>query len=152
MTTFRSGFRTFWQTHGGFKRMTFYVFVGDFKEVWQFELVSDDHDVNADIYVQLLQRVFDDLKANYPVLFNRNCAFLQHDNTLAHTANMTQHKHEELETLLQHTHNPDFALLDDHIFRSMDNVLRGWILRNMDEVKNEYRVFLHLKKLKSIKI
>lgn len=132
--------------------MTIYVFVRDFKEVLQFELVSDYHDMNAYIYVQLLQRVFDALKANYPVLVNRNCAFLQHDNALAHIANMTKHKHKKLEALLQHAHNPDFALLNDNIFRSTDNVLWGWIFRNMDEVKNEYRVFLPLNNLKSIKM
>lgn len=83
--------------------------------VLHFQLVLFDHTVNAALFAQQLQRVYDDLKARHPSLVNRRGALLQHNITPAHTANVTKHKLEGLEVLPQAAYSPNHEL-DDHLF------------------------------------
>lgn len=78
----------------------------NFECVLYFELVSDDHAVNVDLYAQQLQRVYNALKVCYPTLANERCILLQHENTPTHTVNVIKYKLQEvkgMEVLIQPT-------------------------------------------------
>lgn len=94
----------------------------NFEGVLQFELVSDGHAVNTDLYVQQLQRV----------LVNRRHTLRQHDNATAHTANVTKCKLEKLDVLLSPAYSPDLAPSNN----------------NVAEVENGYRKYFASKQAK----
>ena len=49
----------------------------NYEGVLHFELVSDGHAVDAELYCQQLDRVYDKLKQKYPTLVRRNRALFQ---------------------------------------------------------------------------
>lgn len=120
----------------------------NYEGILHFELLPDGLAVNAQLYSEQLQRVYDILKARYPALVNRKRALLQHDNAPAHIARMTQQKISELdgmEVLPHPAYSPDLAPSDFHLFRSMAHFLRGRTFDSVEEVENGCREFFESK-------
>lgn len=94
----------------------------NFKGVLHFELARDGCALNAELYCQQLDRVYDKLKAKYLNVVRRTRALFQHDNAKPHTAKKTKEKFDELdevEVLPHPAYSPDIAPSDYGLFRSM---------------------------------
>ncbi|CAF1691162.1 unnamed protein product [Adineta ricciae] len=100
----------------------------NFEGVLHFELVPDGRTVNAELYCQQLDRVYDKLKEKYPTLFRWKSALFQQDNAKPHTAKTTKEKFDDLdevEVLPHPAYSSDAAPSDYGLFRSMEHFLRG---------------------------
>ena len=64
----------------------------NYEGVIHFELVLNGRSINAELYSEKLDRMYDKLKEKYPALINRNRALLQQDNAKPHTAIQTKEK------------------------------------------------------------
>lgn len=101
-----------------------------------FELLERNKTINAQLYIEQLQRLHVELERKYP---NRhNDVILQHDNARPHTANLTKLAVQELgwEVLQHPAYSPDLAPSDFHLFRSLQNALNGISFKNDDEIRN----------------
>jgi histone-lysine N-methyltransferase SETMAR len=110
----------------------------NFEGVLHFELVPDGRTVNAELYCQQLDCVYDKLKEKYPIAVRRTRALFQQDNAKPHTAKKTKEKFDELEEVevLPHpAYSPDIAPSDYGLFRSMQHFLRGRRFESFDEVE-----------------
>ncbi|CAF1582868.1 unnamed protein product [Adineta ricciae] len=79
----------------------------NFEGVLHFELVPDGRAVNAELYCQPLDRVYDKLKAKYPTLFRWKRALFQQDN--AKTTKKKFDDLDEVEVLLHPAYSSDAA-------------------------------------------
>lgn len=116
----------------------------NFEGVVHFEFVPHGRAVDADLYSQQLERVYDVLKARYPALVNRQRALLQHDNAPAHRAIVTKEKLAHLqgiEVLPHPAYSPDLAPSDYHLFRSLAHFLSGRQFTNVTDVETGCREF-----------
>ena len=78
----------------------------DLPGILHFELVPNGRAINADLYCEQLDRVYDALVEKYPSLVRRKRALFQQDNAKPHTAR----KIEELdgvEVLPHPAYSPD---------------------------------------------
>lgn len=120
----------------------------NFEGIVHFELVPNGRAINAELYCQQLDRVYDKLKENYPTLVNRKRALFQQDNAKPHTAKKTKDKFEELdgvEVLPHPAYSPDCAPSDYGLFRSMQHFLKGRRFETFDEVEEACREFFDSK-------
>jgi histone-lysine N-methyltransferase SETMAR len=104
--------------------------------------------MNAELYCQQLDRVYDKLKKKYPTLVRRKRALFQQDNTKPHTAKTTKEKSDELEDVevLPHSaYSPDAAPSDYGLFRSMEHFLRGRRFESFDQVEGACQEFFDSK-------
>ncbi len=116
--------------------------------VVHFELVPDGRAVNAELYSEQLERVYNVLKQRYPTLIRRKRVLLQHDNGPAHRANLTKEKLDELdgvEVLPHPAYSSDLAPSDYGLFRSMEHFLRGRRFETFDQVEAACREFFESK-------
>lgn len=99
-----------------------------------FEVLEYGRTVNADLYLQQLDRVDDALRAQG--VEPTNVRYLQ-DNARAHTAYVTLDKLEELgwECLPHPPYSPDLALSDYHLFRSMQHHLADKSFKDLNEIE-----------------
>src|SRR4051812_47905942 len=120
----------------------------NFEGVLHSELVLNGRAINAELYCQQLDRVYDKLKEKYPALVNRKRALFQQDNAKPHTAKKTKEKSEELdgiEVLPYPAYSPDAASSDYDLFRSMEHFLRGHRFESFSEVEEACQEFFDLK-------
>ena len=120
----------------------------NFEGVVHFELVSNGRAINAELYCQQLDRVYDKLKEKYPALINRKRALMQQDNAKPHTAKKTKDKFKELEgvEVLPHPgYSPDCAPSDYGLFRSLQHSLKGRRFESFDEVEEACQEFFDSK-------
>jgi histone-lysine N-methyltransferase SETMAR len=120
----------------------------NFQGVLHFELVPNGRAINAELYCQQLDRVYDKLKEKYPALINRKRALFQQDNAKPHAAKKTKGKFEELsgiEVLPHPAYSPDAAPSDYGLFRSMEHFLRGRRFESFDEVEEACQEFFDSK-------
>jgi histone-lysine N-methyltransferase SETMAR len=113
----------------------------NFEGIVHFELVPNGRAINAELYCQQLERVYDKLKEKYPALVNRKRALMQQDNAKPHTAKKTKDKFEELDgvELLPHpAYSPDCAPSDYGLFRSMQHFLKGRRFESFEEACQEF--------------
>ena len=110
----------------------------NFEGIVHFELLRPGVTVNAGLYQQQIDRVYEVLKERYPGMVNRGRVVWQHDNAPAHSSKTTKCKLEELEGIevLPHpAYSPDLAPSDYGLFRSMAHFLRGRQFANYEDVK-----------------
>ena len=103
-----------------------------------WELVPDGRAIDAHLYSQQLQHVYESLRHRYPALINRKRVLLQHDNAPAHWSHLVQQTLAELqgiEVLPHLAYSPDIASSDYHLFHSMSHFLHGKLFTSVD-VKN----------------
>ena len=87
----------------------------NFEGVLHFELIPAGRSINAELYSEQLDSVYEVISTRYPALVNRRRVLLQHDNASAHRATLTQAKIQELEGIevLPHpAYSPDLAVSD----------------------------------------
>ena len=116
----------------------------NFEGLLHFQLISESRAVNADLYAEQLDRIYQVIAAQYPVLVNRKGVLLQHDNGLAHRARTTQAKIQELygiQVLPHPPYSPDLAPFDYGLFRSMTTFLSGQQFKTFDEVESTCHTF-----------
>jgi histone-lysine N-methyltransferase SETMAR len=109
-------------------------------DVVHFELVPDGRAVNAELYSEQLERVYNVLRQRYPTFIRRKPALLQHDNGPAHRANLTKKK-----LVLHPAYSPNLAPSDYGLFRSMVHFLRGRRFETFDQVEAACREFFESK-------
>ena len=86
----------------------------NFEGVLHFELVPNGRAMNAKLYCQQLDRVYDKLAEKYPRLVSRKRALFQQDNAKPHAAKKTKAKFEELsgvEVLSHPAYSPDHPIM-----------------------------------------
>lgn len=116
----------------------------NFEGVLHFEMVPYGKAIDAELYCQQLQRVYDKLKEKYPSLVNRKRAIFQQDNAKPHTAKKTLQKFKELDgvELLPHpAYSPDAAPSDYGLFRSMEHFLRGRRFESFHDIEKACQQF-----------
>jgi histone-lysine N-methyltransferase SETMAR len=120
----------------------------NFEGILHFELVPNGKSINADLYCEQLDRVYDKLAEKYPELVRRKRALFQQDNAKPHTAKKTKAKFEELDgvEILPHpAYSPDVAPSDYGLFRSMQHFLEGRRFESFDEVEEACQEFFDSK-------
>jgi histone-lysine N-methyltransferase SETMAR len=120
----------------------------NFEGVVHFELVPNGKAINAELYCQQLDRVYDKLAEKYPRMISRKRALFQQDNAKPHTAKKTKAKFEELdgvEVLPHPAYSPDCAPSDYGLFRSMQHFLKGRRFESFDEVEEVCQEFFDSK-------
>ena len=116
----------------------------NFEGILHFELVPNGRTVNADLYCQQLDHVYDKLKVKYPALVHEEGVLFQQDGAKPHTAKRTREKFSELEgvEILPHPpYSPDAAPSDYGLFRSMEHFLRGRSFKSFGEVEEACNEF-----------
>ena len=66
----------------------------NFDEIVHFELVTNGRAINAELYCQQLEQVYEKLKQKYPALINQKRVLMQQDNAKPHTSKKTKDKFE----------------------------------------------------------
>jgi histone-lysine N-methyltransferase SETMAR len=118
----------------------------NFEGVVHFELVPNGRAINAELYCQQLDRVYNKLKEKYPALINRKRALIQQDNAKPHTAKKTKFKElEGVEVLPHPAYSPDCAPSDYGLFRSLQHSLKGRRFESFDEVEEACQEFFDSK-------
>ena len=99
--------------------------------------------IDADRYCTEMQTMHAKLKQKFPSLVSRNRVILLQDNARPHVATKTIQLIRELgyELLPHPLYSPDLSLTDYHLFRDLDNFVRGKIFKKEDEVKNAVETF-----------
>lgn len=112
----------------------------DWKDVVFFELLPRNRTITSDVYCRQLDRLNESVIQKRPELVNRK-GVVFHDNARPHTSLATRQKLLEFGwDVLPHTaYSPDLAPSDFHLFRSLQNSLRG-ITLNSDEAVNQHLV------------
>ena len=106
-----------------------------------FELLSRNRTINSDVYCRQLDSLNESVIQKRPELVNRKGVVFYHDNARPHTSLTTRQKLLELgwDVLPHPAYSPDLAPSDFHLFRSLQNSLRG-ITFNSDEAVNQHLI------------
>lgn len=117
MTSFRPDLRTYYQTRDVWT---------DVEHLWRnleglfhFVLFLDGHSVDANLYAQQMQRLFDGLIVRYLTLVKRRLSLLRHSNAPTCSINVSKYKPEGSEMLPRPAYSLNFSPLDYHLFRTM---------------------------------
>lgn len=113
----------------------------DFKGVVFFELLPRNQTINSEVYCRQLNSLNEAIVKKRPDLVNRKGVVLHHDNARPHISLMTRQKILELgwDILPHPPYSPDLAPSDFHLFRSLQNSLRGMKF-DSDEAVNQHLV------------
>ena len=112
----------------------------DVNGVILFELLPHNTTITASLYCDQLERLKAEL---YRKRQRRRTIRFLHDNARPHTAKMTREKLLELgwEILPHPPYSPDLAPSDYHLFRSLQNHLRGKTFANDEEIAADLSAF-----------
>jgi histone-lysine N-methyltransferase SETMAR len=116
------------------------------KCVIYFELLDIHETINANVYSQQLQLLYQVLLQKRPVLANQKGVIPLHDNSRPHVAKLTQQKIEQFgwEVLAHPPWSPDLAPSDYHLFRSLHQHLCNKHYEDFDELKSDLTAFFEL--------
>lgn len=119
----------------------------NFKGILHFELLPNNQTINSNFYCEQLDRLYQILMQKEPALINRKGVIMQHDNARPHIAQITSEKLSQLgwEVLPHPAYSPDLAPSDFHLFRSLDNFLRGKSFDNEECINNALITFFQSK-------
>lgn len=108
------------------------------------EFLPPGQTINAPLYCQQLERVQKKLMETRPALINRKGVVYLHDNARPHASGVTQKKIFDLnwETIEHPPYSPDLAPSDYHLFRALQNYLRGKTVDSGEDAKKEIGIFL----------
>ncbi|GFX61640.1 histone-lysine N-methyltransferase SETMAR [Trichonephila clavipes] len=103
-----------------------------------FEVLKPGETVNADLYCEQLDRLYQSLFEKYPAIINRKGVILKNDNARPHCARKTLERINGLgwEVLPHPPYSPDIAPTEFHLFRSMQHFLTNKNIQNLDDLKN----------------
>lgn len=116
----------------------------DVRGVVYWEALPHGTTITASLYCQQLERVDAALKESRPEM---NKVLFLHDNARPHSAKVTHDKILELDwELLPHPpYSPDLAPTDFHLFRSLQDHLKGKTFNNQEVLKTEVQNFFSSK-------
>ncbi|XP_014614689.1 PREDICTED: histone-lysine N-methyltransferase SETMAR-like [Polistes canadensis] len=116
----------------------------DWKGLVYFELLPRYQTINSEVYCRQLDKLNAAVKEKRPELVNRKSVTFQQDNARPHTSLATRKKLMDIgwELMLHPPYSPDLAPSDYHLFRSLNNSLRGKIFNDDDAVKRHLLQFL----------
>lgn len=114
------------------------------KGVIHYEFLKKGETINAEKYVQVIDRFHKKLKEMWPALTNRKGPLLLHDNARPHTSKITTTKLNQLgvEVLPHPPYSPDLAPTDYHLFKHLASFLSNKIYENQTEVENDFNEFI----------
>jgi len=106
-----------------------------------WELLKPNQTINANMYVEQLQKLAGALKEKRT---NRREVKLLHDNARPHVAKLTQGQLEELGwmTLPHPPYSPDIAPSDFHLFRALKHHMRGIEFNDDKHIEMEVNFFI----------
>lgn len=112
--------------------------------VVHFEFLPSGTTVTAVVYCDQLERVNQALRH---VRSRRESVRFLHDNARPHTAKITRQKLMDLgwEVLPHPPYSPDLAPSDYHLFRSLQNFLRGKVYSAADDIERDIKNFFDSK-------
>lgn len=112
-----------------------------------YELLKPGQTVTAELYVEQLDRVQEQLTIKCPAIVNRKGVVYLHDNARPHVAKIVREKLKQLdwEVLPHPPYSPDLAPSDYHLFLSMSNFLANKKFENYDDVKSALDEFFDSK-------
>lgn len=112
--------------------------------VIHYSFLNTGETITAETYCQEIDKMHRKLQNLCPALVNRKGPILLHDNARPHIAMPTLRKLQELkyETLPHPPYSPDLSPTDFHLFRHLDNFLRGKNFRDRSETENAFREFI----------
>ena len=116
----------------------------DWKGPVYFELLPRNQTINSEVYCRQLDKLNAAVKEKRPELVNRKGVIFHQDNARPHTSLATRQKLMDIgwELMLHPPYSPDLAPSDYHLFRSLDNSLRGKTFNDDDAVKSHLTQFL----------
>ena len=119
----------------------------DCQGVIHWELLKNGQTVTAEVYIQQLTRVQEQLIKKRPALINFKRVTFLHDNARPHTAKITQEFLDKLgwDVLSHPPYSPDIAPSDYHLFRSLEHFIRNKKYTSKEEVKNALTSFFDSK-------
>ena len=119
----------------------------DCQGVIHWELLNNGQTVTAEVYIQQLTRVQEQLIKKRPALINFKRVTFLHDNARPHTAKITQEFLDKLgwDVLSHPPYSPDIAPSDYHLFRSLEHFIRNKKYTSKEEVKNALTSFFDSK-------
>ena len=100
--------------------------------------------INAEVYQQQLQRVYDRLRRPSHMVLSRSGIILQQDGAAPHRAQTTREKIERVgwELLPHPPHSPDLEPSDYHLFRPLKYYMLGKQFNSGVDLENVIRDFL----------
>ncbi|GFY68332.1 histone-lysine N-methyltransferase SETMAR [Trichonephila inaurata madagascariensis] len=103
----------------------------------RIELLPTGQTVTADLYSQQLERVQQTLHQKEPALVNRKGVLCLHNNARPHVGRVARNTIQRLvwETLCHLPYSPDLSPSNYHLFRSLENHIRGKSFTNEAEVR-----------------
>ena len=101
--------------------------------------------ITASSYSQEIDQCYTKLTKKCPNVVNRKGPILLHDNARPHVGKITQKKLSSLgiEVLPHPPYSPDLSPTDYHMFRHLDNFLRGKIFNDRGDIENEVHHFFN---------
>ena len=125
----------------------------DFKGVVVFELLSSNQTINSNVYCRKFDSLNESIIQKRPELVNRKGVVFHHNNARPHTSLITCQKLLKLgwDVLPHPPYSPDLAPSDFHLFRALQNSLRG-ITFASDEAVNQHLVQFFADKDRSLSV
>lgn len=113
----------------------------DFKGIVYFEVLPRNETINSNTYCRQLDSLNESIIQKRPELVHRKGVVLHHDNARPHVSLMSRQKILQFgwDVLPHPPYSPDLAPSDFHLFRSLQNSLRGMTF-NSDEAINQHLV------------
>ena len=102
--------------------------------------------ITSTTYCNEIDQIHTKLLKKQPGLVNRKGPKLLHDNARPHVSKHTVQKLKELgyEVLPHPPYSPDFSPTDYHLFRNLNNFVKGKLFENDDQVKSAFSDFVSL--------
>lgn len=115
----------------------------DYKGVVHYEVLPSGRTIDSTLYCSQLTRLAREISIKRPELANRKGVVFHHDNAKPHTSLTTRSKLLRLDwDVLPHPpYSPDLAPSDYHLFRSLQNSLKGKTFVNEEVVKRHLDQF-----------
>ena len=115
----------------------------DWKGVLYYELLLENQVINSKKFFSQLDQLKAELHERHPELGNRKCITFHQDNARPHVSLMTRQKllHLGWEALIHPPYSPVTALLDFHVFRSLQNSFNGKNFKSLGDCKRHLEMF-----------
>ena len=109
------------------------------------EFVPPGQTVNAAFYVEVLKRLWKNVRRKQPDQWRNNTWLLHHDNELAHAAVLTRRFLTDNMTVVPHpSYSPDLALCDFFLFPKLKTKLKGRRFQMLEEIQAESQAVLNM--------